>query len=401
MWSAWRRKGVGGSMCYKGRGSYDPRVDFEAAERELYACSSGAAASCAPDVVRPSPRGGQHGADPDGEEGVYGAGEHSALMRRARAAGPSVGDGSDDRDVEDDEAKDGAGDTKQLRRLPPLDLLLGLALVRVGARAQWECDVFGLDAFLFAVGGCVVLGVGCDEVEGGAVDLAGIVAKLEVAHAGEEEGECGGAEAAGDLEHDSEVAREERDDHGGDDERGGEDDVAPALVLAAEEVGLEDLAADEALEGERGKHVEAEAEARDVDHRVGLRKVVEHVGECLVLERPVSCDGHGERCGGGDEGGVVGDDFELVHGRLLEAAVDEQRVVVAHECEADHRDGADDLGRVHEGELRERRQGRTRSAGLPVSSGGMAGPRTTTAKMMKTIERSATALALLRFSMLR
>lgn len=36
-----------------------------------------------------------------------------------------------------------------------------------------------------------------------------------------------------------------------------------------------------------------------------------------------------------------------------------------------------------------------------MSSSGIAGPRKTTAKMIKTIDRSATALALLRFSMLR
>ena len=42
-----------------------------------------------------------------------------------------------------------------------------------------------------------------------------------------------------------------------------------------------------------------------------------------------------------------------------------------------------------------------RSAGLPLSSGGIAGPRITTARMINTIESSATVLALLRFSMLR
>ena len=124
------------------------------------------------------------------------------------------------------------------------------------------------------------------------------------------------------------------------------------IVFTAEKIRFEDFAANEALKWECRKHVEAEAEARDVDDRVGLREVVEDVGEGLVLERPVPRDGHGQRGDGGDQRRVVRDGLELVHRRLLEAAVDEQRVVVAHEREADHRDGADDLGGVHDGELR-------------------------------------------------
>lgn len=69
-------------------------------------------------------------------------------------------------------------------------------------------------------------------------------------------GERAGGRGADELEDDADVAGDEGDGHGGDDERGGEDEVAVGLVrLVGEVVFGHDFAADEAFEGEGGEHV--------------------------------------------------------------------------------------------------------------------------------------------------
>ena len=68
-----------------------------------------------------------------------------------------------------------------------------------------------------------------------------------------------GGRGADEFEDDAQVAGDEGGHHGGDDERGGEDQVAVGLVgLVREVVGGHDFAADEAFEGESGDHVQAE-----------------------------------------------------------------------------------------------------------------------------------------------
>lgn len=86
------------------------------------------------------------------------------------------------------------------------------------------------------------------------------------------------ARRANELKHGAQVAREQRERRGADDQAGGEDDVAVRVEgLAGEVVLCHDLAADKRLEGQRGQHVEAEAEARNVDENVVGREVVEDV----------------------------------------------------------------------------------------------------------------------------
>lgn len=92
-----------------------------------------------------------------------------------------------------------------------------------------------------------------------------------------------------------------------------------------------DVAADEALERERRDHVEAEAEAGDVDHEVVGGEVVEHVALGGGPEGEEAGEGHGETGEHGDGGGVVGDAGEAVESGFAEGAVDEEGVVVADE----------------------------------------------------------------------
>ena len=76
------------------------------------------------------------------------------------------------------------------------------------------------------------------------------------------------ARGADELEHDAEIARDERHERGGAAERGGEDQVAPPGKALVGEIEIRhDFAAHEAFERERRDHVQAEAEASDADHK--------------------------------------------------------------------------------------------------------------------------------------
>lgn len=101
--------------------------------------------------------------------------------------------------------------------------------------------------------------------------------------------------------------------------------------FAREVVVEHDLAADKGLERQRGEHVEAEAQARDVDHGVVRGEVVEHVAQGLVAEGEEAGEGHEEAGEHGDACGEVGDSAEAVDGWCLEGTVDEEGVVVADE----------------------------------------------------------------------
>ncbi|QSZ31574.1 hypothetical protein DSL72_001141 [Monilinia vaccinii-corymbosi] len=94
-----------------------------------------------------------------------------------------------------------------------------------------------------------------------------------------------GARGADELKDGAEVAGYEAQGHGAHDERGGEDQVQVHVEgFVVEPVVEHDLAADEGFEGEGREHVEAEAEAGEVDERVGGGEVVEHVAEGVGAE---------------------------------------------------------------------------------------------------------------------
>jgi len=106
------------------------------------------------------------------------------------------------------------------------------------------------------------------------------------------------------------------------------------------EIVIEDyLAADEGFEGESGKHVEAETEASEVHHGVVGGEIIEHVALGQVAEGEEAGERHEETGDHGDAGAIMGYGGEAVDGGGFEGAVDEERVVVADECERDYANG--------------------------------------------------------------
>ena len=87
------------------------------------------------------------------------------------------------------------------------------------------------------------------------------------------------------------------------------------------------------FERERGKHVEAEEEARNVDHEVVIWEVVKHVAQRLVAKGQVARESHDETCDQGDAGAIVCYAREAVDGGFAQGAVDEQAIVMADESE--------------------------------------------------------------------
>ena len=70
--------------------------------------------------------------------------------------------------------------------------------------------------------------------------------------------------------------------------------MAVGVVRLAGEVVLgHDFAAHEALERQSRDHVQAKAQARNVDHDVVCREVVQHVAFGHVAKRKVAAEGHG------------------------------------------------------------------------------------------------------------
>ena len=85
---------------------------------------------------------------------------------------------------------------------------------------------------------------------------------------------------------------------------------------------IHDLAADEAFERQGGEHVEAEAEAGNVDEDVVGGEVVQDVALGQGAEGKEAGQGHGEAGEHADGGAVVSDEGEAVEGRRAEGAVD-------------------------------------------------------------------------------
>lgn len=73
-----------------------------------------------------------------------------------------------------------------------------------------------------------------------------------------------------------------------------------------EPVVVHDLAADESLERKGSEHVEAEEEARNIDHEIVVWKIVKHIAERFVAKGEVTEECHDETCDQGDTGAVVG-----------------------------------------------------------------------------------------------
>jgi hypothetical protein len=90
------------------------------------------------------------------------------------------------------------------------------------------------------------------------------------------------------------------------------------------------LATNEGFERKGCGHVAAKAESRNVDQQVGLWKVVENVALRFVGEYEVANQGHDQAEDKTHTCRCVGDCVEPVERGRFEAAVDEQRVVMAH-----------------------------------------------------------------------
>lgn len=75
---------------------------------------------------------------------------------------------------------------------------------------------------------------------------------------------------------------------------------------------VHDFTTHEGLEGKSGQHVQAEEEARDVDHEVILGEVVEHVAEGFVAKGEVARERHDKAGNERDASAIVGDTREAV-----------------------------------------------------------------------------------------
>lgn len=91
--------------------------------------------------------------------------------------------------------------------------------------------------------------------------------------------------------------------------------------LLGEPVVVHHLPADEALEGQSGEHVEAEAEARDVDEDVVGWEIVQDVSLGEGTEGEEAGKRHAEAGEHADAGAVVGYQGEAVEGWGAEGAI--------------------------------------------------------------------------------
>lgn len=156
--------------------------------------------------------------------------------------------------------------------------------------------------------------------------------QLDVAQRRQDVGHGGGARAADQVKDGADVARQQAQHHGAEDQARGEEQVQVHVEGLAGKVVVEhDLAADKGLERQGREHVEAEAQPRDVDHGVVGGEVVEHIALRLVAEGEEPGERHDEAGHHGHARADVRDLGEAVDGGLLEGAVDEERVVVADE----------------------------------------------------------------------
>ncbi len=163
--------------------------------------------------------------------------------------------------------------------------------------------------------------------------LPALARQPEVAERRQDVGQGARARGADQLKHRAQIAGDEADADRAQHQRRGEDEVAVRLVgLLREPVVVHHLPAHEALEGQGSEHVEAEAEARDVDQDVVGGEVVEHVALGQGAEAEEAGQSHAEAGEHADAGAVMRYEGKAVDRWSAEGAVDQQRVVVADEC---------------------------------------------------------------------
>ena len=104
--------------------------------------------------------------------------------------------------------------------------------------------------------------------------LARLAGELEVAKTWKDEGQSCCTETTSELEHDTQIASQKRNDHSSYDETRGKDEMAVAIEFACEEVGLENLAANKAFERQGGEHVQTNKTSSDIDNDVVVWEVV-------------------------------------------------------------------------------------------------------------------------------
>lgn len=137
------------------------------------------------------------------------------------------------------------------------------------------------------------------------------------------------ARCANQLEHCSQITRQQTQRHRTAHQGRAHDDVPLEVeVIVRPEVREHDLAADKGLKGEGGKHVEAKGETGDVDHGIIAREVVQDVAESLVAEGEETSERHDETGGHGDAGGVMSYAREVIDCWCAEGAVDQQGIMV-------------------------------------------------------------------------
>lgn len=84
-----------------------------------------------------------------------------------------------------------------------------------------------------------------------------------------------------------------------------------------------DFSADKSFEGESREHVQAEAEACNINQDVGSGEVVEDVALSFGAECNEAREGHDEACEEGHACTYVGYESEAVQSRGFEGSVDE------------------------------------------------------------------------------
>lgn len=159
-------------------------------------------------------------------------------------------------------------------------------------------------------------------------------AQLDVAEGRENVGQGAGARRSDQLEHRTQIARDEADGHGAGDESAAEDQMPVGVVrLLRKPVVVHDLAADKDFKRHGGEHVETEAQTRNLHDGVALgREVVEDIAFGQGSEGQEARECHCQACNQRDESAVVGDLREAVYGWCSKRAIDQEGVVMAHEC---------------------------------------------------------------------
>ena len=127
----------------------------------------------------------------------------------------------------------------------------------------------------------------------GKVCLRALLGQLDVTQWRQDKRKRTGRRRPEKLEDDAKIARHEREHQGSHHQRGGEYQMPiRVVVFIREPVVVHDFSAHKGLKRQGCQHVQAKAEARNVDHEIIIRKVVEHIAERLVAKGQVSRKRH-------------------------------------------------------------------------------------------------------------